>query len=99
MSTVEERYMQARLALDDAVQEFREASQKVGFDQDSIASSIMDSFYDYDREFYYELRSSLLPMVEKFRLTASLESEHMFKDWDKALLEWDQRRVWRALHG
>ncbi|HET8688483.1 MAG TPA: hypothetical protein VFM18_17870 [Methanosarcina sp.] len=94
-----EKYMLARMALNNAIDEFVSAARSEGFSEYSIASSILDSVYDVSEDLHRTVQHESLPMVKSFHFSKSLENEHLFKDWEKALLEWDQRQVWRALNG
>ena len=98
MSNQNERYMRAKMFLDSAIEEFVTSARSVGFDDDSIAQSILDSTYDFNEEMYAKMQKLLLPMVREFELSKSLRFDDLQKDWERALILWDQKQMWRVLN-
>ena len=94
-----EHYMRARMALNEAMENFISEAYRVGFPQYKIAGDILDSMYDADSEIYTSAQCELLPMVEKFHLTKSLDSAEMVEDWGKAIIRWEQMKMWKVMNG
>ncbi len=97
MSSTSERYMRARMFLNSAISEFIEASYSAGFGNASIASGIIDSIYDTDQEIFKEVQHATLPMVKRFHHSKSLHFEQLEADWKKAVVEWEQREMWKIM--
>lgn len=93
------QYMMARSKLTNSLEEFIETSYKVNFSSHSIASSISDVLFDLDPSMHRELQHAILPMVKEFRKSKSLKYDELKKDWERALLEWEQKRMWQTLTG
>lgn len=98
MSDQNETYMITRMALDTAINEFAVSARAVGFDESSIANSVLDSAYDFNPNLYEEMQRLLLPMVKEFELSKSLQFSELEKDWERAMVLWDQKQMWKVLN-
>jgi len=90
-------YMEARMEMNRAIEEFVSAARRIGFAEYSIAASISDSVFDIDKELYAYMQRELLPMVESFHGTKAVDIKQIEKDWDAILLAWDKRKMWEVL--
>jgi len=93
-----ERYMRARMALEAAIDEFVVAANSVGFDEISIASSVLDAAYDVNPNLYKEMQRLSLPMVKEFELSKSLNFSELEKDWERAIVLWEQKQMWKVMN-
>jgi len=98
MSTNNERYMLARMALESAIDEFVVAANAVEFDGNSIASSVLDAVYDVNPALYKEMQRLSLPMVKEFELSKSLNFDALSTDWERAIVLLEQKRMWKVLN-
>jgi hypothetical protein len=97
--SMDEDYMQARMALNNAMEEFIHQAYRVGFPRYKIADDIVDSIYDADSDIHRYAQRSLMPMVEKFHKSDALISEEIIADWEKAVIKWDQMQMWKVMNG
>ena len=97
MGDTNRNYMEARMEMNRAIEEFVSAARRIGFAEYSIAASISDSVFDIDKELYAYMQRELLPMVESFHGTKAVDIKQIEKDWDAILLAWDKRKMWEVL--
>lgn len=90
-------YMDARIEMNRAIEEFVRIARSMSFSEYSIAASISDSVFDIDKELYAYMQRELLPMVESFHGTKAVDIKQIEKDWDAILLAWDKRKMWEVL--
>jgi len=98
MIDINERYMRAKIALNTAIDEFVVASNAAGFSENSIAGSILDSAYDFSPDLYKEMQRVSLPMVREFELSRSLKFTELEKDWEHAMVLWEQKQMWKIIN-